>query len=206
VEDPAAWARLACRIRQGEREAEDELARVLHPRIRSIASVRLHGSDAAEDVAQDTILAVIDALRAGQVREPDRLPAFVMGVVRNLINNRHRQNTQRVEVPGDPPDDPHAGPISDDAGVVRLDEARRRAMVRHALRVLNEVDRRILHLTLDQGMTPREIAPLVDLTPSVVRTRKSRAIHEIGEAIRRRDTKPAAQPHTVGVPRGAEET
>lgn len=205
MEDPADWTGLACRITQGEREAEDELARALHPRIRSIASVRLHGSDAAQDVAQDTILAVIEALRAGRVREPDRLPAFVMGTARNLINNRLRRDTQRAEVLGDPPEDPPPSAVSDEENVVRLDEARRRALVREAIRALNEVDRRILTLTLEQGMTPREIAPIVGLTPGAVCTRKSRAIQEVGDAIRHRDMKSATRPHMVGVPRGVEQ-
>jgi RNA polymerase sigma factor (sigma-70 family) len=205
VEDAADWTRLACRITQGEREAEDDLARALYPRIRSIASVRLHGSDAAQDVAQDTIVAVIEALRAGRVRVTDRLPAFVMGTARNQINNRLRRDVQRAETLGDPPDDPPGGFVSDEQNVVRLDEARRRALVREAIRALNETDRRILTLTLEQGMTPREIAPLVGLTSGVVCTRKSRAIQEVADAIRRRDMKSATRPHMVGVPRGAEQ-
>ena len=193
MDDPAVWARLACRIEQGDREAEAELARAFHSRVHLIASARLHGSDAAWDVAQDTIVASLDALRAGRVREPERLPAFVLGIARNLINNHHRTDAQRREVTGDPQGDL----VVAHADGTRLDNARRLALVRAALIDLNSVDRRILVLTLVDGLRPREIARIVDLTPEVVRTRKSRAVKAVGEAIRRRDTKPAAQPQTV---------
>jgi RNA polymerase sigma-70 factor (ECF subfamily) len=193
MEDPAYWTRLACRITQGDREAEADLARWFHPRIRVIASARLHGSDAALDVAQDTIVAVIEALRAGRVREPERLPAFVLGIAGNLINTRHRTSTLHREVQQDPPEEP----ASDDSAVVRLDFEQRRAKVRAALVHLNALDRRILILTMVDGLKPREIARQVGLTPEVVRTRKARAVRVITEAVNARDTKPGTPLHKV---------
>jgi RNA polymerase sigma-70 factor (ECF subfamily) len=188
--DAACWSSLARRIEQGDREAEAEIAALFHRRVRLLAAVRLHGSDTARDIAQETILAVLQALRAGQVREPDRLPAFVLGIARNLINNHHRTQARSVEVPGDPPEEPAAA----EPDLAHLDDERR-ARVRAALIHLNQLDRRILLLTLVDGLHPREIAPLVHLTPEVVRTRKARAVKAIGEQIKRNDTKPAARLH-----------
>ena len=63
-------------------------------------------------------------------------------------------------------------------------------MVRASLGRLKPLDRRILLLTLTEGLTPREIAPLVNLTPEVVRTRKARAtrrlVNEVGMLTRPR--------------------
>ena len=182
-EAAAGWAALARRIGQGDSAAEAELARVFHERVRLVAQVRLHGSDAAQDIAQETILAVVQALRAGSVRDTDRLPAYIFGVLRNLVNNHRRREARTCELPEDAPDHP-VDAVKDRAEF----DSERRALVRQALGRLKALDRRILLLTLVDGMTPREIAPLVGLRPEVVRIRKCRAVkvvaQEVGGAIR----------------------
>jgi RNA polymerase sigma factor (sigma-70 family) len=179
-DDAARWAGLASRVGQGDRAAEAELADLFHQRVRLFASVRLHGSDAASDIAQETILAVIEALRAGRLREPYNLPGFVLGTARNLVNNHHRKQARAPEVLEDPPDRPD----ETDGQWAGLDHERR-ALVRKALGRLNALDRRILLLTLAEGMNPREIAPIVGLKPDVVRTRKARAVRIVADEIER---------------------
>jgi RNA polymerase sigma-70 factor (ECF subfamily) len=179
-DDAARWAGLARRVGQGDRAAEAELADLFHQRVRLFASARLHGSDAASDIAQETILAVIEALRAGRLREPYNLPGFVLGTARNLVNNHHRKQARNPEVLEDPPD----RPAETDGQWAGLDHERR-ALVRKALGRLNALDRRILLLTLIEGMHPREIAPIVGLKPDVVRTRKARAVRIVADEIER---------------------
>jgi RNA polymerase sigma factor (sigma-70 family) len=178
VDGGTSWPDLAGRIQQGNPEAESELARQFHHRVLMAASVRLHGSDAAADIAQETILAVLEALRRGRVREPDRLPAFVLGIVRNLINNHCRKQSRNRELQIDQLREP-AGAEPREVGLGE----ERRAQVRRALKHLNPLDRRILLLTLVDGMPPRVIAPIVGLTPELVRTRKSRAVKAVGDAV-----------------------
>jgi len=179
-EDASFWVGLARRIGHGDRDAEAELARAFHRRVRLMASVRLHGSDAALDIAQETILAVLETLRDGRLRELERLPAFVLSVARNLINNHLRAEARSREVLGDPPDrTAEAG-----SGLTGLDEERR-SLVRGGLKRLNQLDRKILLLTLVEGMTPREIAPIVGREPETVRTRKARAVRAVSREIRR---------------------
>jgi RNA polymerase sigma-70 factor (ECF subfamily) len=72
--------------------------------------------------------------------------------------------------------------VDADPALARLDE-QQRALVRAALARLGPVDRRILLLTLVDDRTPREIAPIVGLTPEVVRTRKSRAVKALADEI-----------------------
>ncbi len=72
-------------------------------------------------------------------------------------------------------EDPPDGPAEPRAGLEGLDDERR-SLVRQALKRLDRLDRRILLLTLVEGMTPREIAPLTGLEPDAVRSRKSRAV------------------------------
>jgi len=179
-DDAARWAGLASRVGQGDRAAEAEVAGLFHQRVRLFASVRLHGSDAAVDIAQETILAVIEALRAGRLRAPYNLPGFVLGTARNLVNNHHRKQARAPEVLEDPPDRPDEG-----GGQWAGLDHERRALVRRALGRLNALDRRILLLTLVEDMHPREIAPIVGLKPDVVRTRKARAVRIVADEIER---------------------
>ncbi len=178
--DAARWATLARRIVEGDAAAEAELAALFHQRVTVFAAARLHGSDTASDIAQDTILAVIEALRAGRLHEPFNLPGFVLGTARNLVNNHHRKAARSIEVGEDPPD----RPASDEPHWQELDEARR-TVLRTALLRLHPVDRRILVLTLVEGMHPREIAPIVGLKPDVVRTHKARAVKAVTDEVER---------------------
>ena len=177
AEDGAVWITLVRRIGQADREAEADLARHFYDRVRVMASVRLHGSDAAFDIAQETILGAIEALRAGSLRVPGKLPAFVLSIARNIINDHLRRENRRRDVLLDPPGDPAASAVefADD----------RRSLVREALKGLRKLDRQILLLTIVQGMTPREISPIVSLTPEAVRTRKARAMKSVARQVRK---------------------
>jgi RNA polymerase sigma-70 factor (ECF subfamily) len=178
--DAARWATLAHRVAAGDASAEAELAALFHQRVKVFAAARLQGSDAASDIAQDTILAVIEALRAGRLHEPFNLPGFVLGTAKHLVNNHHRKSARSPEVMEDPPeqlsgDNPQWATLDDE----------RRAVVRAALLRLNPLDRRILILTLIEGLRPREIAPIVGLKPDVVRTHKARAVKAVTDQIER---------------------
>jgi RNA polymerase sigma-70 factor (ECF subfamily) len=167
-----AWESLVRRVEQGDREAEAELANRFYPRVRAMALARLHGAPAAMDITQDTILGVLEALRAGRLREPDRLPAFVLSTARNLINGYQRQEARSREVHQDTIEVPApAEPMP-----AALDHQQRLALAGEALDRLKPLDRRILLLTLVEGMTSREISPIVGLHPDAVRTRKARAL------------------------------
>lgn len=179
------WASLARRIAAGDAEAEAELAAVFYPRVRLFASVRLGGADTASDIAQDTILAVLQALRQGRLQNPITLPAFVLGTAHHLVSNHHRTVARSLEVLDDPP----ALPAEVDQDWAYF-EGERRAAVRRALGRLNAIDRRILLLTLVEGLKPREIAPVVGLSAEVVRTRKARAVRAVAEEVERLTRKP----------------
>ena len=176
AQDAAAeWESLVRRVEQGDRKAEAELADRFYPKVRAMALARLHGAPAAMDITQDTILGVLEALRAGRLREPDRLPAFVLSTARNLINGHQRKEARSREVLRDPPQEP----VQNDPTPFEIDDGQRLALVDEALDRLKPLDRRILLLTFVEGMTSREIAPIVGLNPDAVRTRRARAVKVI---------------------------
>ena len=173
------WEGLVHRIAGGDREAEAELVHRFYAKVRAMALTRLRGAPAAIDITQDTILAVLQALRAGRLREPARLPAFVLSTARNLISGHQRQQARSREILQDPPEEA----VQTEPPLLRLDNQRRLSLVGEALDRLKPLDQRILHLTLVEGMTSREIAPIVGLSRNAVRTRRARAVKAITRRI-----------------------
>src|SRR5262245_49145164 len=170
---PEHQSTLAERIRSGEPAAEEELVVLFSNRI--VFLVRLHTGDSevARDLAQEVMLAVVCALRNGRLHEPERLAGFVYGTARNIMNNYLRTRNRQ----------PREDPIDDTLHLTStpdpVESTERRALVRRALGALNPIDRRILLLTLVDGLKPGEIATRLGLTSEVVRTRKSRAVKEV---------------------------
>ena len=176
AQDAAAeWESLVRRVEQGDRKAEAELADRFYPKVRAMALARLHGAPAAMDITQETILGVLEALRAGRLRETDRLPAFVLSTARNLINGHQRKQAHSREVLQDPPREP----AQSEPSPFEIEDRQRLALVGEALDQLRPLDRRILLLTLVDGLKSREIGPIVGLTPEAVRTRRARAVRAI---------------------------
>src|SRR5689334_10559453 len=97
ADDPAA--RLAKRILDsaaaGDAEAEAEFCRQMAPRIRLFGLKRLRSEAAAADLVQDVLLLVLQKLRAGAVREPERIASFVLGAARQLCIDTRRNAGRR---------------------------------------------------------------------------------------------------------------
>jgi RNA polymerase sigma factor (sigma-70 family) len=175
---PEQQSTLAERIRARDPSAEEELVRLFSGRIALMARLRTRDAEAARDVTQDVLLAVFRALRSGQLREAERLTAFVYGIARNLINN-HLRTRNRLP-PEDALDDDLAAASLPDG----LEDSERGALVRRALAVLDSTDRRILLLTLIDGLKPAEIGARLGLSSEAVRTRKSRALKKTAERVK----------------------
>lgn len=74
------------------------------------------GRDEQEDLFQDTFRLLIEKLRRGEVREPDKLPGYVAHLARNLATEHYRKAARRKTDPA-PPEDldrPTAGGALDD--------------------------------------------------------------------------------------------
>ena len=168
-----AGAALFERIRLGDAAAEAELVESFDGKVYAMAMARTRDREASKDLVQDTLWAVVHALRGGHLRAPDKLAAFVSGTARNLINNYCRTRTRTVR---DIPATPQA--LTADADQ-RLDDQRRADAVRRAVRGLEPIDRRILTLTLVHGFSAVEVAARLGQSPDAVRQRKSRAVKKV---------------------------
>jgi RNA polymerase sigma factor (sigma-70 family) len=170
-------ALLAARVGRGEPEAESELVARFRPGLLTMLRFRTRDPDTAQELASDTLMAAVAALRSGKLRESERLAGFIHGIARNLLNNFFRR---KAAAPPLEPLDDH----SDQLQAPDESEAEeRRAVVRRAIDQLEELDRRVLSLTLLEGLKPGEIALRIRLSPEVVRMRKSRALRRVAERV-----------------------
>jgi RNA polymerase sigma-70 factor (ECF subfamily) len=171
---------LAERIRRGDISAETEFVCEFTRRIFVMAVVRTHDREAARELVQDVLMAVIAALRNGQLQNPHKLAAFVHGTARNLINNHLRHESQR------PPMAPLPEDLAQGGLAKQLEDSERVRLVHQVLEHLGLDDRRILCMTLVEGRKPGEIAAALGLTAEVVRMRKSRAVKKVADLVRKK--------------------
>src|SRR5689334_13539217 len=94
----ASDAELAPRIAGGDREAGDEMWRRLGPRIRLYGLRHLRSAAAGDDLVQAVLLKTIEALRAGRVRDPDKLAPFVLGTCRMTVLELRRRTRRQGEL------------------------------------------------------------------------------------------------------------
>lgn len=167
---------LVSRVAGGDRQAEGELVEHFAPRVRAMAVVRTRDRDLARDLTQETLMAVLQAFRKGQVRDQDRVEGFVAGVARNVINNYKRRSLKHPESPLD--EETPAAAVEDDH-----DGPERRRLMARALATLSPADRQVLLLTLVDGLKPGQIAEKIGVSADVARTRKSRALKRILEVL-----------------------
>jgi RNA polymerase sigma-70 factor (ECF subfamily) len=189
MHEPPDLAALVTRVAAGDRAAEKTLVEHVAPRVRAMALARTRDADLARDLTQESLIAVLIAARKGQIRDLDRVAAFVCGVARNIINN-HRRRTFKLQespleeellqsgLPGWRAEDDH-------------EETDRKRQMTRAIAALGPSDREVLLLTLVQGLKPGEIAAKTGLSPDVVRTRKSRALKRVMETLESQSQNPA---------------
>jgi len=68
-----------------DRQAEAELFRRMAPRIRLYGLRHMGDEHAAGDLTQQVLITTIEALRAGRLREPEKLASFVQGTCRMTV-------------------------------------------------------------------------------------------------------------------------
>lgn len=164
---------LVRRIREGDRAAEEELVNTYRRGVFLIAAARTRDREAGHDLAQEILVAVLRALREGQLREAGKLAAFIQGTTRNLINNYLRTRARRAECDLESVELRSADPVAE------LESAERQRMVRHEIAAFNVIDQQILLLSLVDGHSLADVAQRLNLSHDAVRARKSRLIKKI---------------------------
>jgi len=153
---------------------EAELYRRLAPRVRLYGLRHLRSEPAAADLAQHVLVLAIEKLRAGQVRDPERIASFVLSAARLVARDLRRATARRREdsallagvVETMPAADAPPEPLD-------LDRLRR------CLDALAERDRTVIVLSFYDERTSGQIAGQLGLSEGNVRVIRHRALAQL---------------------------
>ena len=166
-------ADLARRIGSGsDREAEAELFRRMAPRIRLYGLRHLRDAQASDDLTQQVLLTTLEALRAGRLREPEKLASFVLGTCRMTVLDLRRgaQRKRRLleEFGADlPAPTPSLLPHLD------------REKLTRCVQQLKERERAVVVMTFYDERVGADVASFLGVSEANVRVIRHRAIREL---------------------------
>jgi len=191
---------LALRIAAGDAAAEGEFAREFSRRLFLMMLARTRDPDTARDLAQDALLTALAALRRGQLHDPEKLPAFVLGIARHVASSHFREARRRVTTTllHEAHDGSVAGAIARASAIPDDESSEHRTLARLALAVLNDEERQILRLSLVEEWTSQRIGERMNLAGDAVRARKSRALKRLAARIQEMSHPGPARPHSGG--------
>ncbi len=178
-EAPANWAELVQRIQRNEPSGMEDLYHVFARGIRFYLCRQL-GPQELDDRVHDTFLIVVQAIRRGDLREPERLMGFVRTVVRrqvaahidSLVHSRREEveinvNTRLPDRTWNPEQS--------------LASQENVTLMRRVLASLSLRDREILVRFYLREQTQEQICQEMELTETQFRLLKSRAKARFGE-------------------------
>jgi RNA polymerase sigma-70 factor, ECF subfamily len=181
---PVDWSGLVGRIHAGEAAAMEELYRHFSRGVRFYLCRQL-GPQELDDRVHDTFLIVVQAIRRGDLREPERLMGFVRTVVRRQLAAyidqavQSRRDTQVLE---------HGSGVSDsrESPEESLISQQRAEIMESVLRSISGRDREILTRFYLLEQTQEQICADMELTETQFRLLKSRAKGRFGQIGKRR--------------------
>lgn len=152
-------------------DAEAELFRRMAPRVRLYGLRHLRDHAAADDLTQHVLLTVLEALRLGRLREPAKLPAFVLGTCRMAVLDIRRNASRKdrllqqfsASLPLPAPPAP------------RLDHDQ----LTHCLQNLKERDRSVVVMTFYDDESAAGVAASLGISEANVRIIRHRALHQL---------------------------
>lgn len=86
------YAEWIARIAAGHRLSEAQVVNRFFPAVQFLLRTRILSDHLVMDLAQESLLCVLLALRSGQLRDASKLPAFVRSTVLNVANSALRRD------------------------------------------------------------------------------------------------------------------
>jgi RNA polymerase sigma-70 factor, ECF subfamily len=170
--DAALASRIAAAGSRIDSAAETELYRRLAPRVRLYGLRHLRDRHAAHDLMQQVLLMTLERLRAGKLREPERIASFVLGMCRMVVLEIRRGTWRRetlLETYGDTPEAVDAPePVMLDADKLAT-----------CLQALAERERTVVVLTFFGDKPGDEVARELALSTGNVRVIRHRALSRL---------------------------
>jgi RNA polymerase sigma-70 factor (ECF subfamily) len=184
IPNPVNWQDLVERIHKGEESGMEELYRLFGRGIRYYLCRQL-GHQELDDKVHDTFVIVVQAIRRGELREPDRLMGFVRTVVRRQVaayidDAVHSRRDELNLDMGVRVADRRNNPEQSAAFRQKMD------LMLEVLRNLSERDREILTRFYLDEQSQETICHEMVLTETQFRLLKSRAKARFGEIGKRK--------------------
>jgi RNA polymerase sigma-70 factor (ECF subfamily) len=170
-------AQLVLQIGSGrDSEAEAELFRRMAPRIRLYGLRHLRNEQAAQDLAQEVLITTLEALRAGRLRDPEKLASFILGTCRMTVLNLRRgayRKERLLEQFG-----------ADLLGTVQttlpqVDQERLARCVQN----LKERERSVVVMTFYHEQSAADVSSFLGVSEANVRVIRHRAIHRLRDCL-----------------------
>lgn len=178
--EPGPEAELARRIAEAapdrDAEAEAGLYRLLAPRVRRYGLRHLRDPHAAADLMQHVMALVLERLRGGELREPERVLSYVLGTCRLTVIDQRRGELRREDLLQRYAD---ALPAPVVHLVPRLDHER----VARCLEQLPERERSVIVLSFYDDQTADAVGAQMGLTAGNVRVIRHRGLHKLRQCV-----------------------
>jgi RNA polymerase sigma-70 factor, ECF subfamily len=166
-------AEVVRRIGSGpDSEAEGELFRRMAPRIRLYGLRHLRDGHAADDLTQQVLITTLEALRAGRLREPEKLASFVFGTCRMTVLDLRRGAQRRARLLEQFGTDL---PMRTEPSMLHLDHEQ----LTRCLQALTERERAVVVMTFYDERTGAEVSGFLGVSEANVRVIRHRAIHQL---------------------------
>ena len=169
IDDAALAARISA---ARDSDAESELFRRLAPRIRLYGLRHLRNESAADDLTQQVLIATLESLRAGRLREPEKLVSFVLGTCRMMVLDL-RRNAQRKDRLLEQFGPAMLAPVEPPAPQLDRDQLAR------CVQALKERERAVVVLTFYDEHTSAGAANFLGVSEANLRVIRHRAIHQL---------------------------
>jgi RNA polymerase sigma-70 factor, ECF subfamily len=183
VEDAALARAIAAAAPRIDAGAEAELCRRLAPRVRLYGLRHLRDSQAAADLSQEVLLITLQRLRAGELRQPEKLVSFVLGTCRMLVLELRRGAARReglLRTYGEPD-----GALEPDEPTL-LDSQR----LSRCMDALTERERSVLVLSFYGDSSAHEVARELAMTPGNARVIRHRALERVRRCLEPKGARP----------------
>jgi RNA polymerase sigma-70 factor, ECF subfamily len=182
VHDPAPTPdgvlarRILAAAQDRDAAAESELCRRFAPRIRLYGLKHLRSEAASADLIQDVLLMTLQKLRAGALREPDRLASFIFGTCRQMVIDSRRSGGRRERIL-----DAFADTLT--CTVEPSGEGLDTRRLEQCLEVLPERERSVLIMTFYDDRPAEEVGGALGLSAGNVRVIRHRGIERLRDCM-----------------------
>lgn len=167
---------LVANIQNGQTVSEAALYRKYSAKVYYLALRESKSPQDAEDVRAETFLRVLQAIRGNQIRSAAALPAFIVGVTRNVLRELYARRAQSGDTVA-----PEAVDLASPSHERLFLDREVQLAIQKIIERLKPRERAVLRMHFYDELPTEEIARRTAIAPERVRLVKSRALKHFRE-------------------------